>query len=83
MRMHKQQGLSLVEVMIAITLGSVLTVGIVQLFVANSETHRLMMGQSRMQESARFAFDFMGRSLQRAGYRGCSRTVKPELSGSS
>ncbi len=66
-----QSGLSLVEVMIAMAIGSVITVGVVQLFVANSETHRLMMGQSRMQESARFALDFMSRSIQQAGYRGC------------
>ena len=67
----RERGMSLVEVMIAITIGAVLTTGTVQMFVANSETQSLMMGQSRMQESARFAFDFIGRSIQRAGYRGC------------
>ncbi len=70
-----QIGLSLVEVMIAITIGSVLMVGIVQLFVANGESHRLLVGQSRIQESARFAFDFIGRSIERAGYRGCFSSV--------
>ena len=38
-RKSQQKGLSLVEVMIAITIGSVLMVGIVQLFVANGESH--------------------------------------------
>ena len=66
-----QKGLSLVEVMIAMVIGSVITAGIIQLFVANSETHRLMLGQSRMQESARFALEFIGRSVRQAGYRGC------------
>jgi len=66
-----QKGLSLVEVMIAMVIGSVITAGIIQLFVANSETHRLMLGQSRMQESARFALQFIGRSVRQAGYRGC------------
>ncbi len=66
-----QKGLSLIEVMIALTVGSVITAGVVQLFVANSETHRLMVGQSRMQESARFSLDFIGRSIRQAGYRGC------------
>ncbi|MFP6809273.1 MAG: PilW family protein [Pseudomonadales bacterium] len=70
-RRSSQRGLSLIEVMIALALGSVITVGVVQLFVANSETHRLMMGQSRMQESARFSLDFIGRSIRQAGYRGC------------
>jgi type IV pilus assembly protein PilW len=57
--------------MIAMVIGSVITAGIIQLFVANSETHRLMLGQSRMQESARFAMEFIGRSVRQAGYRGC------------
>lgn len=67
----KQKGLSLVETMIALTLGAIVTVGIIQLFVANSETYNLLQGQSRMQESARFALNFMGRGIQMAGYKGC------------
>ena len=58
MRHSLQRGLSLVELMISLTVGSVITAGIVQLFSANSDTHRVMMGQSRIQESARFALDF-------------------------
>ncbi|MFT4797681.1 MAG: type IV pilus assembly protein PilW [Candidatus Azotimanducaceae bacterium] len=72
-RRHKRsvKGFSLVELMIALALGSVVTAGVVQLFVANSETHTLLIGQSRMQESARFALDFVGRQVRQAGYRGC------------
>ena len=66
-----QRGLSLVELMISLTVGSVITAGIVQLFSANSDTHRVMMGQSRIQESARFALDFIGRDIYKAGYLGC------------
>lgn len=57
--------------MIALTLSAIVTVGVIQLFTANSETYNLMQGQSRMQESARFALDFMGRAIQQAGYKGC------------
>ena len=64
-------GFSLVELMIALALGSVVTTGVVQLFVANSETHSLLVGQSRMQESARFALDFISSRVREAGYRGC------------
>ena len=64
-------GFSLVELMIALALGTVVTAGVVQLFVANSETHNLLVGQSRMQESARFALDFISRQVRQAGYRGC------------
>lgn len=67
----KQKGLSLVEMMIAMSLGAIVTVGTIQLFTANSDTYNLMQGQSRMQESARFSLDFIGRSIQNAGYKGC------------
>ncbi len=70
-KMRRFEGFSLVELMISLALGSVVTMGVVQLFVANSETHRLLQGQSRMQESARFALDFIGRDVRKAGYRGC------------
>jgi len=66
-----QKGLSLVELMISLVIGSVIMVGIVQLFSANSDTYSVMIGQSRMQESARFALDFISRDIRKAGYRGC------------
>ena len=66
-----QKGLSLVELMISLTVGSVITAGVVQLFSANSETYGVMTGQSRMQESARFSLDFIGRDIYKAGYFGC------------
>jgi len=70
-KMKRVAGFSLIELMISLALGSVVTMGVVQLFVANAETHRLLQGQSRMQESARFALDFIGRDVRKAGYRGC------------
>ncbi|MGV0035218.1 MAG: PilW family protein, partial [Candidatus Azotimanducaceae bacterium WSBS_2022_MAG_OTU7] len=66
-----QKGLSLIELMISLTVGSVITTGVVQLFSANSDTYKVMMGQSRMQESARFALDFIGRDIYKGGYVGC------------
>ena len=66
-----QAGFSLVELMISLALGSVVSVGVIQLFVANSETQALLTGQSRMQESARFSLEFIGRQVRQAGYRGC------------
>jgi len=68
---YKKKGFSLVELMISLALGSIVSAGVVQLFVANSETHSLLIGQSRMQESARFSLAFIGRQVRQAGYRGC------------
>ncbi|HKI75222.1 MAG TPA: PilW family protein, partial [Pseudomonadales bacterium] len=75
LRRTRQLGLSLVELMIALTLGAVVSVGVIQLFSANSDTYDLMQGQSRMQESARFALNFISRSVQSAGFKGCFSTT--------
>ncbi len=69
--MRRAQGFSLIELMLALALGVVVTAGIVTLFVGNNQTYTLLNGQSRMQENARFALDFMTRSARAAGYFGC------------
>lgn len=75
LRHARQMGLSLVEMMIALTLGAIVSVGVIQLFSANSDTYDLMQGQSRLQESARFALSFMARAIEEAGYKGCFSTT--------
>lgn len=69
--MKRSQGFSLIELMLALGLGVVVTAGIVTLFVGNNQTYALLNGQSRMQENARFAVDFISRSARAAGYFGC------------
>ncbi len=71
-RIHSQKGFSIVELMLALGLGLVVVTGIVQLFIGNSQTSALIAGQARLQENARFAFDFISRATRRAGYFGCS-----------
>ncbi len=68
----RQRGLSLVEIMVALALGAVITVGIVQMFTANRATYQINTGQARLQENARFAMDFVSSSVRGAGYTGCS-----------
>lgn len=71
----RARGFSLIELMLALTLSAVLTAGIVALFVQNNQTFALINGQSRMQESAAYAFDFIGRAIRTSGFLGCA----PEL----
>lgn len=68
---RRQRGFSLLELMLALMLGVVVTAGIVQLFAGNNQTYAVLNGQSRMQESARYALDFITRSARTAGYVGC------------
>jgi type IV pilus assembly protein PilW len=69
---NRSNGYSLIELLLALGLGLVITAGIVQLFVGNDRTQSVLVGQSRLQENARYAFDFIGRSVRAAGYFGCA-----------
>jgi type IV pilus assembly protein PilW len=65
----RQRGMSLVEMMVAMTIGLVITVVIANLFLGSKQTHRTQDDLSRMQENTRFAFGVIGRIVRQAGYR--------------
>ncbi|PLY16137.1 MAG: hypothetical protein C0631_04760 [Sedimenticola sp.] len=65
-----QCGLSLVELMVAITVGLILTAGLIQLFVANKQAYRLQEGILDMQENARYSLQTLSYDLKMAGHWG-------------
>jgi type IV pilus assembly protein PilW len=69
----RQQGLSLIELMIAIALGVFISGGVIELFVNSKQTYRVQENLSRLQENARSAMNFIARDLRMADYSGCSR----------
>jgi type IV pilus assembly protein PilW len=74
----RQQGLTLVELMVALVMGLVLLAGVAAIFVANKETYRLQEALARSQENGRFALSTIARDLQSSGYKGC-RSTPPSL----
>lgn len=52
-------------------LGAVLTVAVAQLFHSAGRANAEHVGHARLQESARHALGFLGRSIRGAGYFGC------------
>lgn len=66
-----QQGLTIIEIMVALLLSSLLTLGLVQIFTSNSQTFRLNEANSRVQESGRIALEILSRAVRNAGYYGC------------
>jgi len=68
----RQSGFSILELLISLTLGLVIIAGIVQLFTGNSQTYQIVNAQSRLQENARYSFDFITRSAHTAGFYGCA-----------
>ena len=71
----RERGVTLVELMIAMMLGLVLTAGMIQVFTGNRATYAFNDGLSRVQENARFALDRITQSARMAGYRGCLADV--------
>jgi type IV pilus assembly protein PilW len=76
-----QKGFSLVELMLAMALGLIVVTGIVQLFIGNSRSANVISGQARLQENARFAFEFISSAARRAGYYGCIRDEQTRVWG--
>lgn len=66
-----QRGMSLIELMIAILIGAILLVGLVQVFSASRTAYQLSQSVARNQENARFALDFLTRDIRMAGHAGC------------
>lgn len=67
----REAGLSLIELMIALLIGTILLVGLVQVFGASRSAYQLSEGMARTQENARFAMDYLQRDLRMAGHYGC------------
>ncbi len=68
---RNQQGMTLVEVMVAMTIGLVLLGGVVTVLSSSQSTYRVNEALARMQENARYAFQLLSRDIRMAGYRGC------------
>lgn len=68
-------GLSIVELMVAITIGLIILAAVIRLFVTSRSTYTLEEGLARVQESGRFAMEFLAQDIRMAGYAGCSANL--------
>lgn len=62
-----QQGFTLVELMIALTISLVLLLVVGTVFTNSRQAFRLQENNARIQESGRFALEILGRSIKQAG----------------
>ena len=68
---HNQKGLTLIEIMIAVTLSLILLAGIMQIFLSSKQSYNIQQALSRVQENARLVTDIMLRDVTASGYMGC------------
>lgn len=71
MRLKHQIGLSLVEVMVTLVIGMVVTLGVFTVTNRNSQNLRVTEGLSEMQENMRMAFELIARDVRQARDTGC------------
>jgi type IV pilus assembly protein PilW len=66
-----QHGLSLVELMVAMTIGLLITAAIGYIYLGSRQTFRTVDDFSRIQENYRYALDQIGVDVRNAGFSGC------------
>ncbi|MBD9676890.1 prepilin-type N-terminal cleavage/methylation domain-containing protein [Pseudomonas sp. PDM18] len=69
--MPRQQGFSLIELMVAIVLASLLILGVTQLYSNSAATDRTNSALARVQESGRTVLELIRQDTWRAGFEGC------------
>lgn len=67
-----QRGTSLVEVLVTLVLGLVVSAGAIAMVISNREAYRSTEALSRIQESTRMAFELMSRDLRAVGINACN-----------
>lgn len=70
-----QYGFSLVELMVAVTLGLIVLAAVSTVFVNSSKNYKTTDSLARLQENARTAMHFLTTDIRRAGYVGCQSSV--------
>lgn len=70
-------GVSLVEVMIAMTLGMIIIAGLGYVYLSAATVFRSLEAASRVQENVRFAFERISHDVRVAGFTGCSYRQTP------
>lgn len=66
------RGMSIVELMVAITIGLIILAAVSTVFVSSKSNYTTQESSARLQESARFAMNFISQDLRMAGYFGCA-----------
>ena len=66
-----QAGVTLIELLVALAIGALLILGLVEVFSASRVAYQLSTGVARSQENGRFAIDILQRDIRMAGHAGC------------
>lgn len=74
-RQKHMQGVTLIEMMIALGFGLALILATLSVYVANKQTFRQVENLARLNENARIAFELLGREFREAGATPCGNAT--------
>jgi len=75
----RARGFSLVEMLVSMVIGLLLLMLVGQVYLLNKATFTAQEQQGLLQESGRYALEFLARDARMAGLAGCSSRRSPEL----
>lgn len=70
-RLRESRGLSLIEILVALAIASLLLLGLSQIFIGSKQAYSVQTAVSRSQENARFILGYLESNVRMAGYYGC------------
>ena len=70
----RNRGFTLVELMVAMTIGLIVLAAVAKIFATSRSTYVLEEGIARVQESGRFGTEFITTDVRIAGYLGCANS---------
>ena len=81
----RNAGFGLVEILIAMVLGLMLTIGMTNVFLSSKQAYRTQDALSIIQENGRYAMEVLSRNIRMSGYQGCGNlaAVVPNVLASS
>jgi type IV pilus assembly protein PilW len=74
---RRQDGFSLVELMIGLVISVATVGGIFSIYLNATQSQNFTQANSRVQESGRFAMEYLSRDIRMIGYRGCVSNTAP------
>ncbi len=75
----RQRGVTLVEMMVSMTLGLIILSALVAVYVGSRGAYRVNDNLARVQESGRFALEYLSQDLRMTSFAGCrSRNLSSE-----
>lgn len=80
---QRQHGFSMVELLVALVLSTILLGGIIQLFIGSKQTYRFHDALSRLQENGRFALEIMSHDIRLAGHNDIDNAVRANPAGTN